>query len=153
ADPYFRSAPSMQPEQRKTAVSFHAKNDLAEVREHVFRLLMDHELRFAAVVRDKGRLLEQVQARNLAEPQYRYSENEIYDELVSQLFKRAFHQADHFELVFASRGEKNRSAALKSALQKAQQIYEQNFGFKSKHTVNVVNSGPTEHAGLQAVDY
>jgi hypothetical protein len=114
---------------------------------------MTQELRFAAVVRDKRRLLEQVQARNLAEPNYRYSENEIYDELVSQLFKTAFHQADHFELVFASRGEKDRSAALRTALQKAQQIYEQSFGVKSRHTVNVVNSGPAQHAGLQAVDY
>ena len=55
------------------------------------------------------------------EPKYRYNENEIYDELVSQLFKTAFHQADHFELVFARRGKKNRSAALRLALQKAQQ--------------------------------
>jgi len=61
--------------------------------------------------------------------------------------------ADHFELVFASRGEKDRSAALRTALQKAQQIYEQSFGVKSRHTVNVVNSGPVQHAGLQAVDY
>src|SRR5205807_10584187 len=67
--------------------------------------------------------------------------------------KTAFHQADHFELVFASRGDKDRSAALKAALQKAQQIYEHSFGVKSKHTVSVVNSGPAEHAGLQAVDY
>src|SRR5947208_16835342 len=52
-DPYFRSAPSMQPDGRKTAVKFHAKDDLPEVREHVFRLLMKQDLRFAAVVRDK----------------------------------------------------------------------------------------------------
>src|SRR5947209_3255175 len=66
ADPFFRSAPSMQPEERKTAVKFHAKDDLPEVREHVFRLLMQHDLHFAAVVRDKSRLLEQVRARNQA---------------------------------------------------------------------------------------
>ncbi|MFL5243133.1 MAG: DUF3800 domain-containing protein [Gemmataceae bacterium] len=153
ADPYFRSVPSMQPEEGKTSIKFHAKDDLPEVREHVFRLLMRHEVRFAAVVRDKSRLLKEVLARNQAEPHYRYSENEIYDELVSQLFKTAFHQADHFELVFASRGEKDRSSALYTALQKAQQIYEQNFGIKSKHTVQVINSNPVQHGCLQAVDY
>ena len=100
----------------KTAVIFHAKDDLAEVRDHVFHLLAEHNLHFSAVVRDKMRLVEQVQARNQAEPKYRYNENEIYDELVSQLFKTAFHQADHFELVFASRGKKNRTAALQQAL-------------------------------------
>jgi hypothetical protein len=152
-DPYFNSAPSMMPEEGKTAVIFHAKDDLPEVRDRVFHLLAEHDVRFSAVVRDKARLVEQVQARNQAEPKYRYNENEIYDELVSQLFKTAFHQADHFELTFASRGKRNRTAALRVALQKAEQIYEQNFGVKPKHTVNVVSSNPRQHAGLQAVDY
>ncbi len=77
----------------------------------------------------------------------------MYDELVSQLFKTAFHQADHFELVFAGRGKKNRTAALRAALQKAEQLYEQNFGIKPKHTMNVTSSSPKQHPGLQAVDY
>jgi hypothetical protein len=153
ADPYFNSAPSMTPAEGKTAVMFHAKDDLAEVRDRVFHLLAEHDLRFSAVVRDKMRLVEQVQARNQAEPKYRYNENEIYDELVSQLFKTAFHQADHFEMVFASRGKKNRTAALQQALRKAEQIYEQSFGFKPKHTMTVTSSSPKQHAGLQAVDY
>jgi hypothetical protein len=153
ADPYFNRAPSMKPEEGKTAVNFHAKDDLAEVRDRVFHLLLEQDVRFSAVVRDKQRLVEQVQARNQAEPKYRYNENEIYDELVSQLFKTGFHQADHFELVFASRGKKDRNAALRLALQKAQQIYEQSFGIKSMHTVNVVTSNPVQDAGLQAVDY
>lgn len=153
ADPYFRSVPSLQPESGKTAVIFHAKDDLPEVRDRVFHLLAEHDLHFSAVVRDKRRLLELVQARNLAEPQYRYNENEIYDELVSQLFKTSFHQADHFELFFASRGEKDRSAAFRQALEKARQIYEQSFGIKSTHTVAITNSSPVQHPGLQAVDY
>jgi hypothetical protein len=61
------------------------------------------------------RLVEAVQARNVTEPKYRYNENEIYHELVSQLFKTAFHKADHFELVFAGRGKRNRTAALRAA--------------------------------------
>ena len=153
ADPYFNSAPSMKPEEGKTAVIFHAKDDLAEVRDRVFHLLAEHDLHFSAVVRDKMRLVEQVQARNQAEPKYRYNENEIYDELISQLFKTAFHQADQFELVFASRGKKNRTAAFRAALQKAEQIYEQNFGWKPEHTMNVTSSSPKQHPGLQAVDY
>jgi hypothetical protein len=153
ADPYFNSAPSMKPEEGKTASAFHAKDALAKVRDRVFHLLVQHDLHFSAVVRDKMRLVEEVQARNKAEPKYRYNENEIYDELVSQLFKTAFHQADHFELVFAGRGKRNRTAALRAALQRAEQIYEQNFGVKPKHTMNVTSSGPKQHPGLQAVDY
>lgn len=72
ADPYFNSVPSMKPEEGKTAVIFHAKDDLAEVRDRVFHLLAAHDLRFSAVVRDKLCLVEQVRARNQAEPHYRY---------------------------------------------------------------------------------
>jgi hypothetical protein len=153
ADSYFNTVPSMLPQKGRTAVAFHAKNDLAEVRYRVFHLLMQHEVHFSAVVRDKQSLLAKVQARNQTEPLYRYNENEIYDELVSELFKSSFHQADHFELVFAKRGKKDRSAALHLALQRAGNIYEQNFGVRPNHTVDVTNGTPGQFAGLQAVDY
>lgn len=39
ADPYFKDVPSMQPDQKKTALYFHAKDDLPEVRREVFKLL------------------------------------------------------------------------------------------------------------------
>jgi hypothetical protein len=39
ADPYFRGVPSMQPERKRTALYFHAKDDLPEVRREVFSLL------------------------------------------------------------------------------------------------------------------
>ena len=35
-DSYFKSVPSMQPNERKTAIAFHAKDDLPEVRRDVF---------------------------------------------------------------------------------------------------------------------
>ncbi|MEI4927436.1 hypothetical protein Q8G50_33510, partial [Klebsiella pneumoniae] len=50
ADPYFNSVPSMTMEAAKTAVIFHAKDDLAEVRDRVFHLLVEHDVRFSAVV-------------------------------------------------------------------------------------------------------
>src|ERR1700675_4162201 len=36
ADPYFKDVPSSQPASRKTAICFHAKDDLPEVRREVF---------------------------------------------------------------------------------------------------------------------
>ncbi len=54
ADPYLNKVPSMLPERRKTALVFHAKDDPPEVRYRVFQTLMTHDLRFAAVVRDKN---------------------------------------------------------------------------------------------------
>jgi hypothetical protein len=52
-DPYFRAVPSMQPEQKKTAICFHAKDDLPEVRREVFKLLPSFEARIIIAVRRK----------------------------------------------------------------------------------------------------
>ncbi|RZL67416.1 MAG: hypothetical protein EOP77_04880 [Variovorax sp.] len=71
ADPYFRHVPSMQPERKKTALAFHAKDDVPEVRREVYQLLLQHELTFFAVVRDKGRVLEYVRQRNRNDVVYR----------------------------------------------------------------------------------
>ena len=57
SDPYFKGVPSMQPEKLKTALAFHATDDPAEVRREVFKLLVRHNLRFYAVVRDKRELV------------------------------------------------------------------------------------------------
>lgn len=38
-DPYFKGVPSMRSDADKTALCFHAKNDLPEVRREVFKLL------------------------------------------------------------------------------------------------------------------
>ena len=105
----------MQPNQGKTAVAFHAKDDLPEVRREVLALLLRHELRFYAVVRDKRQTLAYVRQRNEREADYRYNENELYDSLVRHLFKRRFHQADHFEIAFARRGRSDRNKAIRRA--------------------------------------
>ena len=68
-DAYFKGVPSLQPNARKTALAFHAKDDLQEVRRDVFRLLRKTEgLRFYAVVADKLSVLEYVRQRNRQEP-------------------------------------------------------------------------------------
>jgi hypothetical protein len=70
SDPYFKGAPSFHPETQKTALAFHAKDDLPEVRREVFALLLQHSVRFLAVVRDKQKLLEYVRLRNEREATY-----------------------------------------------------------------------------------
>lgn len=130
-DPYFRNVPSMQPAEEKTAVMFHAKDDLPEVRYRVLKLLATQPVSFYAVVRDKHRLIEQVRARNRADPDYWYRENELYDELVQHLFKSRFHRGDHFEVCFAKRGTSDRTAALELALDQARRTYEQTWGCRA----------------------
>jgi len=87
ADPYFKGVESMRPERRKTALGFHAKDDVAEVRREVFRLLLAHEMKFFAVVRSMDAVLTYVQQRNQRDEQYRYHPNELYDSTVARLFR------------------------------------------------------------------
>ena len=119
ADPYFRHVPPMQPENRKTAVAFHAKDDLPEIRREVYRLLLSKNLRFYAVVRDKRALATYVQQQNKRDASYRYRENEQYDLLVGELFRKLHHMADEVQVCFAKRGNKPRNAALRTALEQA----------------------------------
>ena len=151
---YFEGVSSMQAEERKTAVAFHAKNDLAEVRMEVFRLLRDTEgLRFFAVVTDKRRVLEYVRERNEGDPDYRYRPNELYDYLIRRLFKQRLHQSSKYHITFSQRGKSDRTAALRQALQIARDRFAEQQNVISNASLQVSEATPKAQVGLQAVDY
>jgi hypothetical protein len=154
ADPYFKNVPSMQYDRQKTALCFHAKDDLPEVRREVFSLLRNTpDLRFFAVVTDKLRVLEYVHQRNELESSYRYHANEMYDFLVRRLFKDRLHKDAGYQINFARRGNSDRTAALQSALQAARQHFTARWGITSQAPIQVLAGDPRWSAGLQAVDY
>ena len=153
-DPYFNGVPSMQTKARKTALAFHAKNDLPEVRREVFGLLRDmEELRFFAIVADKWRVLEYVRQRNESNPDYRYHPNELYDYLIPRLFKERLHQSSSYHIIFSKRGQSDRTAALRQALQVARDRFAKQQNVISDASLQVSVATPKEHASLQAVDY
>ena len=153
ANPYFKGVPSMQPDAHKTARAFHAKNDLPEIRREVFELLLRHKIRSYAIVRDKLKVIEYVRQRNEREPSYRYNPNELYDYLVRRLFKDRLHKDDEYYIYFAKRGKKDRTAALRQALEAARTRFRQQWGIISEAPIHVVPSAPGNHPGLQATDY
>lgn len=153
ADPYFRKVPSMQAQSRKTYYSFHAKDDLPEVRREVFSVLRKQTLRFLSVVRNKNRVAEYVWRHNQIDPSYRYNSNELYDYMVRLLFKNLLHKDDHYEVVFSKRGKQDRTEALKIALNKAQRRFTEQYGIPCKSQVNIYPKTPAQSGGLQAVDY
>lgn len=151
-DSYFKNVPSMQPANRKTALAFHAKDDLPEVRRDVFRLLRETDgLRFFAVVADKLSVLEYVRQRNKREPAYRYHPNELYDSLTERLFKKRLHQGSRYNIIFSKRGKSDRTAALHRALETARFVPQQEI--TNTGSLNIAVATPKEHIGLQAVDY
>lgn len=143
----------MQPEREKTALAFHAKDDLPEIRWEVFKLLRESSIRFFAVVRDKQDLAKTVLQRNEQEPGYRYKDDEQYDILVSELFRKFRHSADEVRICFAVRGNKNRTAAIARALKNADAEFERSYGFPNRAKLTIGSSTPPKNTGLQAVDY
>jgi Protein of unknown function (DUF3800) len=153
ADPYFRGVPSMQPEQRKTVLLFHAKDDLPEVRREVFELIRRHAIHFSAVVRDKLAILAYVRRRNEADQDYRYRPNELYDFMVRRLFKERLHKYGAYRVCFARRGRADRTEALTQALDIARRRFAEEQGIAVDVAIDVVPASPVQEGALQAVDY
>lgn len=149
-DPYFRKVPSMQLKQQKTAVAFHAKDDVAEVRREVFAELMKYDgLRFYAVVRDKIGVLTEV--RNYKNK--RYHPNQLYDQLITRLFKDRLHKNDEYVITFATRGSSDRTQALKTALETARRRFERKWDIHTDATMQIHAVASATNACLQASDY
>ena len=157
ADPLFAGTASFKPERCKTAVAFHAKDDLPEVRFRVFDLLRQfgNQLRFYAIVCDKFKLLNTEVAKRAAQPGYRFREDSVYDSLMRELFGKFHRLADRYEVSVAKRGNSPRNEAIKAALAQAEADFEKNFGFRRSlpdaWTVTVQAS--KDNPCLQAVDY
>jgi hypothetical protein len=153
ADPYFSHVPSMRPERKKTAIAFHAKDDIPEIRREVYALLMRHPMKFFAVVRDKKRIVQLVQEHNKRSPSYRYHPNQLYDRCVSRLFKERLHKDDGYTVYFSRRGSKDRTVALKAALETARNNFRRTWGVQGTGPMDVCPISFRQSAGLQAVDY
>lgn len=150
-DSYLRGIPSLE---TKTRIAFHAKDDVPEVRKEVFRVLREQTgLRFYAVVRDKQSVLKEVLAQNTRDPSRRYNPNDLYDKMVSRLFREHLHKSDVCHITFAQRGRSDRSSALRKALEVAQLRAETKLKVTSNAQLNVREEEPFATGSLQAVDY
>ncbi len=126
---------------------------MAEVRREVFALLRRHNLRFFAEVHEKRRVVDYVLQRNSAAPDYRYHANELYDTMVSRLFRNQLHKAKRFVIKFARRGTSDRTEALRAAIEKARQRFREKTGIASDAPIEIAPTVPAMSAGVQAVDY
>jgi len=153
SDLYFQGVPSMDAAGKKTALAFHAKDDLPEVRREVFSLLVEEDVGFFAAVRAKKATFEYVRSRNWTDFSYRYHPNELYDYLVRFLFRDRLHQHDRYRITFARRGKSDRTQALSVALDQARRRFTEKWGRRSIAAIEVVSASPADHGGLQAADY
>jgi len=153
ADPYFKGVPSFDPARRKTAIMFHAKDDLPEVRREVFKVLLKHDIRFYVVVRDKQVVLDKVIKHQKTKPTYRYQPNHLYDGCVTKLFRDRLHKDDGYQIAFARRGSSDRTAALQKALDAARKSFRQKWGVAATAPIEINAGQPADVVCLQVVDY
>jgi hypothetical protein len=151
ADTYFKGVSSMQSNARKTAICFHAKDDLPEVRREVFRLLPEFGAKVLIAIRRKEYLVKTAQLLNQIGTKFRA--DEVYDDLVKRLFKNLLHKANRNLIVFARRGKTIRQQALENAIRKAKRNFETKTGISSQSKTVIQPAYPSQYAGLQVIDY
>ena len=154
ADPYFAGVPSFKPEGKRTALGFHAKDDVPEVRYAVFKLLAERkdDLRFHAVVADKTVTAAQEIEKRRLDPKTRYQKNSLYDDLIRQLYRKFHRIADEHYVCIARREKHARNRAMREALEHAENDFERSFGFRCG-AWRVEVSDPRAAVCLQATDY
>lgn len=153
AESYFSHAPSMQAGTKKTAICFHAKNDLPEVRWEVFKLIKTFNVRVNVAIRRKKVLAELAQTAKSAGIKHVLTANGMYDDLVQRLFRDNLHKADENHIVFARRGKSARIEALHKAIEKAKLNFKRRFKRESNKPCNIHACYPSESCGLQIIDY
>lgn len=151
-DPYFASVPSMHPAAKKTAIAFHAKDDLPEVRREVFRLLPTLGAKVIVAIRRKQVLAAEAEEIWLRTGT-KWSANIVYDQLVKRLFRDKLHTADENRILFARRGKSDRNAALSTAIEQAKRNFALRWGKEADKPVIVGSAYPSQAVGLQVVDY
>jgi hypothetical protein len=152
-DPFYAGVESLKPERLRTHRMLHAKDDLPEIRERVFRLLATQDVRFHAVVRDKRGLAVHVRNLNAKSQTYRYTPNQLYDELVKRLFRDRLHKDSAYRIVFAKRGSKDRTHALRQAIDDARINFQKKWGIAATAPIEVSAVASHEDYCLQAADY
>jgi len=151
ADPYFKGVPSMSPEGGKTALCFHAKDDLPEVRREVFKLLPTLGVKVQVAIRRKADLVSK--ARILHSTGQRLGPSEIYDDLVKRLFRDRLHLGESHEVCFARRGKSDRQEALTTALGRAKENFRMKWKANADLPLSIRASVPSSDVGLQIIDY
>jgi len=140
-DAFLQGIPSL----KKSLVAFHAKDDCPEVRERVYKTLVNFDFTAELFVARK--------IHNIFNKRHHGNENEFYDDLISKLFENKLHLSKQNEIYFAVRGNKTRQIPLEQAIGKAIKTFETKWNKKIDSTINIYPQSPSGEPCLQVIDY
>lgn len=141
SDTYLQGIPSL----KKSLVAFHAKDDCPEVREKVYKTIVDLDFTAELFVARK--------IQNVFNKRHHGRENEFYDDLISKLFENKLHLSKQNEIYFAVRGNKIRQIPLEQAIDKAIKTFETKWNRKIDSSINIYPQSPSGEPCLQVIDY
>jgi hypothetical protein len=140
-DPFYEGVPSLE----KTKICFHAKDDIPEIREKVYRKI--------ATLNFKAEFFVARKIQALFLKRHLGKENLFYDDLISKLFENKLHKSEKNIIYFATRGSKTRQKPLEEAIQKATLTFEKKWGIKIDGQTKVLPQSPIGEPCLQIIDY
>jgi len=140
-DPYFKDFPSIQ----RTAMAFHAKDDLPEIRYRFLKLIAKLDFRAQFVV---ARKIERV-FRN----SFGAQESAFYDHLVTRLFQNVLHRYEDNRIYFSKRGSRDRQAPLQNAIQKGMRLFVDKWNLQPASTFSIQAQTPAGEPCLSVIDY
>ena len=124
---------------------FHAKGDCHEVRQAVFKLIVNLPFDGQFIV---ARKIEKVFTKG-----FDRNENKFYDNMVSRLFENVLHQHEQNYVFFAQRGSRKRQKPLETAIYSGVERFEERWGTKVTSQLTVTSQRPIGEPCLQIVDY
>lgn len=140
-DEYLKGIPSLQ----KSLTAFHAKDDSAEVKQAVYKAIVNLNFSVELIVARK--------IENIFKKRHNRKETEFYDDLITRLFQNKLHTSSLNEIYFAVRGSRERQKPLEDAIQKAVSSFEEKWKVKIDSQINIYPQRPSGEPCLQVIDY
>lgn len=148
-DSIFKTFPSYS----KTLRCFHAKDDHIAIKREVYKFLKDIDLSVQVALRRRDALVKHAISINQENKHKKYTPKEIYNDLVTRLFKGKIHKADRYEIFFSHRGNTTENKSIYEALKRAERNFHQQWNISLNSDYKVICRHPDEEAGLQIIDY
>ena len=140
-DEYLKNIPSFQ----KSIIAFHATDDCPEIRERVFKTIVNLPFKSEFIV---ARKKEDVFIKR-----HKKRPNLFYDDLISKLFQNQLHQSEENIIYFAVRSNRARQIPLEDAIGKAVLAFENIWKIAIDSQIKIYPQRPEGESCLQIVDY
>lgn len=141
ADKFYHEIPSFQ----KTKNSFHAKDDVPEIRKVVYEFISGLNFEAGFVVARKK--------DNIFKTKHKKNSNNFYFDIVSHLFKDIFNIHEKNLIYFSRKDSKNKHKLFENAIDLAKIAFEKNFVTNVQDKTEVFIQIPSEETCLQIIDY